>query len=159
MERLSRVLRRVNDKPLSLKGKQSFNTLLSLLLLLFSFPLTSFAGSVQLPQTGQKTCYDINGVVILCPGTGQDGDIQAGVAWPNPRFIDNSDGTVTDQLTGLMWTQDGNAPGPAVCSPAITKTWQGALDYVACLNTNAYLGYTDWRLPNVNELESYQLYL
>ena len=74
MERLSRVLRRVNDKPLSLKGKQSFNTLLSLLLLLFSFPLTSFAGSVQLPQTGQTTSY----------ATGDDGDIQAGGPRPNP---------------------------------------------------------------------------
>jgi len=25
---------------------------------------------------------------------------------------------------------------------------------VACLNTNGYLGYTDWRLPNTNELKS-----
>ena len=53
-----------------------------------------------------------------------------------------------------MWTMDGNAPGPAACSPATTKTWQGALDYVACLNTNGYLGYTDWRLPNIVEMES-----
>ena len=34
------------------------------------------------------------------------------------------------------------------------KNWQGALDYVACMNANEYLGHTDWRLPNVNELES-----
>jgi hypothetical protein len=34
-----------------------------------------------------------------------------GVAWPNPRFVDNSvatpaDQTVTDKLTGLIWTKD-----------------------------------------------------
>lgn len=110
--------------------------------------------AAELPKTGQTTCYDTSGAVIPCTGTGQDGDIQAGVSWPSPRFTDNGDGTVTDHLTGLMWTKDGNAPGPAVCSPATTKTWQDALDYVACLNTNSYLGYTDWHLPNVNELES-----
>lgn len=62
--------------------------------------------------------------------------------------------TLTDNLTGLMWTQDGNAPGPVACSPAVTKTWQQALDYVTCLNINSYLGYADWHLPNINELES-----
>jgi hypothetical protein len=53
-----------------------------------------------------------------------------------------------------MWTQDANAPGPAECHPKIGKTWQQALDYVTCLNSNAYLGYTDWRLPNRKELHS-----
>ncbi len=109
---------------------------------------------ISLPKTGQTTCYDSLGNVIACLGTGQDGDIQAGVAWPDPRFADNGDGTVTDNLTGLIWTKDTNAPGPAVCSPANRKTWQGALDYVTCLNANGYLGYTDWHLPNINELKS-----
>src|SRR3990172_2422389 len=108
----------------------------------------------ELPRTGQTTCYDTAGAVVACAGTGQDGEIQAGVPWPDPRFTDNTDGTVTDNLTGLMWTKDGNAPEPAACSPGTEKTWQEALDYVACLNTNAYLGYTDWRLPNVNEFDS-----
>ena len=109
---------------------------------------------ISIPKTGQTTCYDSSGNIIGCTGTGQDGNLQRGVAWPSPRFTDNGDGTVTDNLTGLIWTKDGNAPGSSACSPATTKTWQGALDYVACLNTNSYLGYTDWRLPNVNELKS-----
>ena len=78
----------------------------------------------------------------------------------SPRFT-NPNGTTpitgnvaVDQITGLMWTKDGNTPGPATCSPGTIKTWQAALDYVACLNTWSYLGYSDWRLPNVNELES-----
>jgi hypothetical protein len=40
------------------------------------------------------------------------------------------------------------------CDPGIDKNWQGALDYVKCLNTNNYLGRKDWRLPNRNELRS-----
>lgn len=106
--------------------------------------------AAALSKTGQTTTY----------ATGDDGDLQKGVAWPIPRFA-NPDGTmpltdsvVADRLTGLMWTRDGNAPGPASCSPATTKTWNDALNYVTCLNTNSYLGYRDWRLPNINELES-----
>ena len=111
-------------------------------------------GTIVLPKTGQTTCYDASGTAIACTGTGQDGDLQKGVAWPGPRFTTNADTTVTDNLTGLVWTPDGNTPGQPACGPAVTKTWQGALNYAACLNSNSYLGHTDWRLPNINELES-----
>ncbi|MBF0337469.1 MAG: DUF1566 domain-containing protein [Nitrospirae bacterium] len=101
----------------------------------------AYAGTVSLPQTGQTTSYDAN------TPQRDDGAIRAGVAWPNPRFTDNSDGTVTDNLTGLMWTKDASLPGP--------RYWQGALDYVASMNSGAgTYGYTDWRLPNIYELES-----
>ncbi len=112
---------------------------------------TTFA--INLARTGQITSY----------AAGDDGDLQKGAVWPDwpdNRFT-NADGTtpingsvVVDQLTGLMWTKDGNAPGPQECNPGVNKSWQTALDYVSCLNTNSYLGYTDWRLPNINELDS-----
>jgi len=47
---------------------------------------TVLAGTIELPQTGQTKCYDTAGAVIDCAGTGQDGEIRAGVAWPEPRF-------------------------------------------------------------------------
>src|SRR5918992_5748088 len=56
-------------------------------------------------QTGQTQCWDTAGALIPCEGTGQDGDIQAGVAWPVPRFTDRGNGTVRDNLTGLIWLQ------------------------------------------------------
>jgi pimeloyl-ACP methyl ester carboxylesterase len=103
----------------------------------------------QLPRTGQTTCYDSSGAVTPCAGTGQDGEIQAGLPWPEPRFNDNGDGTITDGLTGLMWTKNANLPGT-------TQTWQQALDYVQGMNagTNSNFGHTDWRVPNINELKS-----
>ena len=117
--------------------------------------------SVKLARTGQTTCYNAAGTEIACANTGQDGDKLAGVASPNPRFTTNADTTVTDSLTGLVWAPNGNI------MPARDNnwdqddtandggvTWQHALDYIAKLNTESYLGHTDWRLPNINELES-----
>ncbi|KJU85673.1 secreted protein containing DUF1566 [Candidatus Magnetobacterium bavaricum] len=102
-----------------------------------------YAGTVSLPQTGQVKSYT----------DGDDGAIKAGVAWPSPRFKDNGDKTVTDNLTGMVWGKDGGTPTVGSCTGGY-KTWQKALDYVACLNSANYLGHSDWRLPNVNELES-----
>jgi len=131
-----------------------FNKLFFVLFfLVFAIASISFAGTIQLSQTGQITCYDSSGNEIDCSGTGQDGEIQAGVAWPNPRFFNNPDGTVTDSLTGLIWATDASTPIVGFCNGG-TKAWQESLDYIVCLNDNNYLGHNDWILPNVNELES-----
>jgi hypothetical protein len=104
--------------------------------------------AVCLPATGQNQCFNIGffiGARIHCAGTGQDGELQAGVAWPEPRFIVNDDNsTVTDSLTGLEWAKNANPSG-------VKMDWQQALDYV---NTFANGGHTDWRLPNIEELRS-----
>jgi hypothetical protein len=117
------------------------------------------AGESKLWKTGQTTCYDETETYyapkpIPCSGRGQDGALQAGASWPSPRFTNNRNGTVTDSLTRLMWTQHGDAPGPPACSLGKVTTWANALAYVGCLNTYSYLGYTDWRLPNRKELRS-----
>ncbi len=102
-------------------------------------------------QTGQTTCWNSSGTVIPCAGTGQDGDIQAGVVPPNPRFMDNGNGTITDNLTGLIWLKDANCFG--------TSTWAEALTDANTLNSGE-CGLTDgsvegdWYLPNRNELAS-----
>lgn len=105
----------------------------------------------QLAVTGQTTCYDTDGTAISCPGTGQDGEIRVGVAWPVPRFTDNGNGTVTDILTGLIWLKNANCFGTQVWTSALTS---------ANLLASGQCGLSDgssvgqWRLPNVNELES-----
>jgi pimeloyl-ACP methyl ester carboxylesterase len=138
---------------------------LLLTLALFFIASASFSATIQLPQTGQTKCYDANDIEISCAGTGQDGEVQAGVAWPEPRFSDNGDGTVTDTLTGLIWLKDANCITSQYSSFDTDGiegdgrvTWQHALDFIAGVNNATYpncrAGYGDWRLPNINELES-----
>ena len=92
-------------------------------------------------KTGQTTSY----------ATGDDGDLEKGVAWPNPRFTDNEDGTVTDNLTGLIWLKNANC--------FLSRIWTDALSNCNGL-ANGSCGLTDgssaenWRLPNRFELES-----
>jgi hypothetical protein len=60
-------------------------------------------------------------------------------------FKDNGDGTVTDEATLLMWSQDDSGAG---------MNWEQALAWVQEKNAENYLGYNDWRLPNAKELQS-----
>jgi hypothetical protein len=124
----------------------------------FQFPdgtvqITASCATVALVEdTGQTTCWDINGNPISCADTGMDGELRAGVAWPTPRFTDNGDGTATDNLTGLTWLQDAGCFGDL--------DWSEAFDEVAALNAGSkscgyYTGtFSDWRLPNIRELLS-----
>jgi hypothetical protein len=67
---------------------------------------------------------------------------------PTNQFTDNEDGTVTDTATGLMWKRclEGHTYSDGVCSGTLTTAnWEEALSLV----TN-----TDWRLPNIKELQS-----
>ena len=72
----------------------------------------------------------------------------------DPRFERKGDKTIKDALTGMVWTENAFTPGPEDCRPGETRTWQGALDYIRCLNEYSFLGYEDWRLPSVYNLES-----
>jgi hypothetical protein len=72
---------------------------------------------------------------------------------PAHGFTNNGNGTVTDKVTGLMWQRcSAGQQNDAACSgTASGKTWQAAMDYCSGLSL---AGHTDWRLPNVKELES-----
>jgi hypothetical protein len=103
-----------------------------------------------LPATGQTTCWNSSGTVIPCTGTGQDGELQEGAPL---SYADNGDGTVSDSNTGLMWEKQSD--DGSVHDRDTFYTWDQAFSsHVATLNTMAFAGYTDWRVPNVRELHS-----
>jgi len=101
------------------------------------------ACDITLPVTGQTTSY----------ATGDDGDLEKGVPWPNPRFTDNENGTVTDNITGLIWLKDADCWGTRSWSDAVTLCSELGSGTAACgLWDNSNPG--DWRLPNYRELFS-----
>jgi len=61
------------------------------------------------------------------------------------NFTANGDGTITDEATGLVWSQSDSGSG---------MDWEDALAWVQDRNAAGYLGYNDWRLPNAKELQS-----
>lgn len=95
----------------------------------------------RVPKTGQTTSW----------ATGDDGDLEKGVAWPDPRFTDNGDGTVTDNLTGLIWLKNANCFGTRAWATALTDA-NGLANGSCGLTDGSVAG--DWRLPNVREQQS-----
>ncbi|CAK0776198.1 exported hypothetical protein [Gammaproteobacteria bacterium] len=67
-------------------------------------------------------------------------------------WVVNSDGTVTDQATGLIWARCSELQKGSGCAGRVSlMTWDQAL----AAARSSHLGdYQDWRLPNVKELQS-----
>jgi Protein of unknown function (DUF1566) len=97
--------------------------------------------------TGQTTTFT----------PGDDGSLQRGAIL---RYRDNGDGTITDANTSLMWEKKVAEQGlhfhdnHFVWTPGPGSVW----DWVASLNAEnggaGFANHTDWRLPNLRELQS-----
>ena len=101
--------------------------------------------SYAIVDTGQVSCFG-NEAAMTCPSEGeaffgQDAQYDGNT----PRYTVNGDGTVTDQVTGLMWQRD----------PGEKQTYSEA---VAAVDSFELAGYDDWRVPTVKELYSLILF-
>lgn len=112
-------------------------------LLLLQPALVWATEKLVLTDTGQQSCYDPNGVVIECPQAGQALYGQdANYEGTQAIYRDNGNQTITDLITGLVWTETGEEP---------QQRWQDAIDYCDEL---VHAGVDNWRLPSKVELES-----
>lgn len=119
---------------------------------------TAVAGYIYgaTPLKTNALCYNANGTAQnpCLDGSntdgGQDGYYQEGTAL---SYTDNGDGTISDNATGLMWKKCSEGKTGVTCATGAntTKTWTQAL---AACEADTTGGYTDWRLPNINELFS-----
>ena len=141
-------------------------------LLLFA----AVALTAPVPDTGQTKCYDVAGNVITCPSPGQALYGQDANYTINPMSYTKLDGMVKDNVTGLIWeaktnmdgVQNYNDPHDADntytwydSNPATNGGYAGTPgegtdteDFINALNSAHFGGYSDWRLPTINELDS-----
>lgn len=114
-------------------------------------PMDLSGAPAPVAKTGQTESY----------ASRDDGELEKGVAKASGRFIDNTDGTVTDTLTGLIWLKEGLCQifyaGDA--TGIQFRPWAAAVESANKL-ASGYCGLTDgskagdWRLPNFNEFNS-----
>ncbi|WP_372755646.1 DUF1566 domain-containing protein [Labilibaculum sp.] len=68
-----------------------------------------------------------------------------------PSYTNNGDGTITDNITGLMWSQTADLNGDGIIDAddklSLTDAIEGA-------ETFSLGGYNDWRLPTIKEAYS-----
>jgi len=103
--------------------------------------MATLAAAVILPMLAYAA------VAATCPGTLGPSET------PTADFTVHGDGTVTHTPTGLMWKQCNEGLSGTSCATGTASymTWDAAL--AAARNSN-FAGYTDWRLPNKQELDS-----
>ncbi|MEX0320593.1 MAG: sulfatase-like hydrolase/transferase [Puniceicoccaceae bacterium] len=114
----------------------------TLLILVIGVTNLLVAGELSYPivDTNQTHVYDLS-TAIEFPNAGETFFGQDGQYSSNqPNYKDNGDGTVSDLVTGLMWTQD---PLRITYSEAVKGAKKCKLG-----------GYSDWRLPSIKELYS-----
>ncbi|RZB30528.1 MAG: hypothetical protein SRB1_02808 [Desulfobacteraceae bacterium Eth-SRB1] len=75
------------------------------------------------------------------------GVFSKGKARKQKRFYDNGNGTVTDSLSGLMWTKNANLAKAKI-------KWPEARKKIRQLNAEKHSGYNDWQLPGVDDLRT-----
>lgn len=100
-------------------------------------------------------CYDWRGKRIPCDFRTQYAELFADKPIPQPRFVDNQDGTVTDRLTDLVWLKNANCFGrmdwkSAAGNAKRLKAGDCGPHPALVLVDGSSAG--DWRLPTMQEL-------
>jgi hypothetical protein len=112
----------------------------------------------SLPASGQMTAYSADTVATPGATVPDDGTVQAGATL---RYKDNQDGTITDQATELVWEKKVAGSGCLHCVDDF-YSWSSLVhptiwDWLAEVNVegdHGFAGHSDWRIPNIRELQS-----
>jgi len=109
--------------------------------------------SYAIVDTNQTTCYNSStGQSETCTGGGSD----AGYSGNQPDYTLTNNGlTVTDNVTGLIWTQSTDINNDSVVNYDDKLYQSEAVNYCQDLS---YAGRDDWRLPNIKEAYSLILF-
>lgn len=119
------------------------------------FQPVAVSQNYKIVGTGQTMAYN-ESLEIAIPSAGQNWYGQnANYPGNTPSYTNNGDGTVTDQVTGLMWSQSPDLDGDGVIDYSDKLSYDESL---FAADTLTLAGYSDWRLPTVKELYSLILF-
>ena len=112
-------------------------------------------GLAEIVDPFKSTCYDWRGNIIPCDFKRQYVELLFDKPIPDPRFIDNQNGTLTDNLTGLTWLKNTQCFGlmnweNANLAAKSLKDGDCGTDPALMLADGSSAG--DWRLPTMSEL-------
>ncbi len=129
-----------------IKKTNRFSTVIVCTILIV-FILSNFSGAASqvyqpMTDTGQTFCYSTSGKISFPSNSsnyyGQDAQYESN----QMAYIDNGDGTVTDRVTGLMW------------SKPVEKNKASLVQAQKIAADMTLGGHSDWRVPNIKELYS-----
>ena len=125
----------------------------------FSFETKNNRSNIIDYITVEKYLFIVGGNSQVLPATGQkqtdpyilgdDGNLHRGVVWPDPRFYkynDDANSPIVDNMTSLMWY-----PSSFFVPAESENLWNSSLTTV---DTKNQYGFSDWFIPNVNEIET-----
>ena len=119
-----------------------------LMLLIFT---VLFIQNYPVVDTNQTLFYDnFNEITAPEPNDpfyGQDAHFEGN----QPDYTDNGDGTITDNVTGLMWSKTCDTDGDGDIDYDDKMSYEEAIAGVSGVNIG---GYSDWRIPTIKELYS-----
>lgn len=126
-----------------------------LLILLLFVSTALMAQNYPIVGTNQSKAYN-NSNEITIPSSGEAFYGQnANYPGLAPSYTDHGDGTISDNITGLMWQKSPDLNQDGQINSADKLTLQNAIAAAAQQNTG---GYHDWRLPTIKELYSLILF-
>ncbi|MDP6734231.1 MAG: DUF1566 domain-containing protein [Gammaproteobacteria bacterium] len=114
--------------------------------------LSDFITISDVVDTSQIKCYNDTGSEIDCPSAGGDFFGQdAQFTGNTPTYTNNQDGTITDNITSLVWQQSADTDGDSDIDAADKLSYAQAQAYCEDL---ILAGSTDWRSPSIKQLYS-----
>lgn len=111
-------------------------------------PTTTATGKYKVVDTKQTLCYNsTTSATVSCSGLGYDGSYSGN----QPSYTNNGNGTVTDNVTGLMWTRSTDINNDTFVNSSDKRFQSDAVTYCENLTLG---GHSDWRLPDIKTLYS-----
>ena len=138
----------------TLKNNIVYSIISVFIAILFPYALLA-QENYQIVDTGQEKFYnnntEISATVEGDNFYGQD----AQFSMNSPSYTDNNDGTISDNITGLIWTKTPDLNGDGKINADDKLSYTDAIDHAKTFQIG---GYNDWRLPNIKEQYSLILF-